>query len=64
MRAGRLTGIEGSELGKLVQKLAGSAGIFGEDELGSRASAFARALSSEVDEDVRFELAREFLEAA
>ncbi|WFL78259.1 ATP-binding protein [Altererythrobacter arenosus] len=64
LRNGRLTGCDGEELARLVHKLAGTAGMFGEDELGERAAAFERALRSEVDQLVREELARNLLEAA
>lgn len=64
LRSGRLTGCDGDELARLVHKLAGTAGMFGEEELGQRAAAFERALRSEVDHEVREELARDLLEAA
>ena len=38
--------------------------MFGEDRLGECAAAFERALRSEVDPEVREELARDLLEAA
>ena len=64
LRSGKLTGTDGSRLARLVEKLAGSAGMFGENELSQRAAAFSRALRSEVGEDVRAELARDLLDAA
>jgi len=64
VREGRLTGIEGDELARLVHKLAGTAGMFGEEELGDRAAAFERALRSEVDAEIRVQLAMDLLKAA
>jgi len=64
LRAGALTGEKGDELAALVHKLAGTAGMFGERELGERAAAFERALRSGVDLDVREQLARDLLDAA
>ncbi len=52
------------ELARVVHKLAGTAGMFGEEELGSRAAALERALRSSVAADVRLKLAEELLEAA
>lgn len=64
VRQGSLTGCEGDDLARLVHKLAGTAGMFGEEELGDRAAAFERALRSEVDEEVRTQLAMDLLKAA
>ncbi len=64
LRTGRLTGFEGDKLAQLVHKLAGTAGMFGEEVLGERAAAFERALRSGVEHEVREELARDLLEAA
>ncbi|ALE17491.1 sensor histidine kinase /response regulator [Altererythrobacter epoxidivorans] len=64
LRSGSLTGVDGEDLARLVHKLAGTAGMFGEDRLGECAAAFERALRSEVDPEVREELARDLLEAA
>ncbi|MEP5936750.1 MAG: ATP-binding protein [Erythrobacter sp.] len=64
VRQGRLTGCEGDDLARLVHKLAGTAGMFGEEELGDRAAAFERALRSEVDAEIRAKLAMDLLEAA
>lgn len=64
LRAGELTGSDGDALAGLVHKLAGTAGMFGERELGERAAAFERALRSGVDLDVREQLARHLLDAA
>ncbi len=64
LRDGQLTGPLGDELATLVHKLAGTAGMFGEENLGEKAAAFERALRSGVGHDVRAQLARELLEAA
>jgi PAS domain S-box-containing protein len=64
LRESKLTGASGDELAALVHKLAGTAGMFGEEELGERAAAFERALRSGVGNEVREQLARELLEAA
>ena len=64
VREGRLVGCDGDDLARLVHKLAGTAGMFGEEELGDRAAAFERALRSEVDAEIRAKLAMDLLEAA
>ncbi|MEP5190012.1 MAG: ATP-binding protein [Marinomonas sp.] len=64
LRDGQLTGALGDDLASLVHKLAGTAGMFGEESLGEKAAAFERALRSGVGHDVREQLARELLEAA
>ncbi len=64
LRDGQLTGPLGDDLAALVHKLAGTAGMFGEDNLGEKAAAFERALRSGVGHDAREQLARELLEAA
>ncbi len=61
-RAMEGTGVE--ELARTVHKLAGTAGMFGEEELGAKAAALERALRSGVSAQVRLELAEELLEAA
>ncbi|MEP2735941.1 MAG: hypothetical protein ABJP34_06550 [Erythrobacter sp.] len=48
----------------LTTPLAGTAGMFGEEELGKKAAAFERALRSGVGDEVREQLARELLDAA
>lgn len=53
-----------NDLTQMTHKLAGSAGMFGEDELGSRAAALERGLKAKVNPDVRHQLARELLEIA
>ncbi|WP_284124385.1 ATP-binding protein [Parerythrobacter aestuarii] len=55
----RLAGTEGLELARLVHKLAGTAGVFGEAELGAKTSALERALKSEQPRDVTRKLATE-----
>ncbi|WP_298471634.1 ATP-binding protein [uncultured Erythrobacter sp.] len=53
-----------AELAKLVHKIAGTAAMFGEPELGDQAAAFERALRMELSQDVQEALARELLELA
>ena len=63
IREDGLNGAPAAELAKLVHKIAGTAGMFGENELGIRASALERALKhGEVSQ--RSELADSFLRAA
>ncbi|WP_435199085.1 ATP-binding protein [Qipengyuania sp. 902] len=64
VRAQAMEGAGIEDLARVVHKLAGTAGMFGEEELGSRAAALERALRSSVDVDVRLKLAEELLEAA
>ena len=64
LREEGLTGRKADDLAKLVHKLAGTAGMFGEEELGERAAAFERALRSEVKTEVRRKLAQELLDEA
>ena len=64
VRARAMEGVGIEELARVVHKLAGTAGMFGEEELGSRAAALERALRSSVAVDVRLKLAEELLEAA
>jgi len=59
---GALDGQDGIELARIVHKLAGTAGMFGEEELGDKARSFERALRSGVDGQVRRKLAEELLE--
>lgn len=63
IREGALSGAAATELAKLVHNVAGTAGMFGENELGSRASALERALNHG-DAAQRNELAQSFLRAA
>ena len=53
-----------TELARTLHKLAGTAGMFGEEDLGARAAALERALLAGVEEEVRRRLAAELLEAA
>lgn len=64
LRRGGLVGADAEELARLVHKLAGTAGMFGEDELGKRASAFERALRTEEPREVCEALAEDLLKAA
>lgn len=64
LREHKLTGASGDELAALAHKLAGTAGMFGEEDLGKKAAAFERALKSGVGDEVREQLARELLDAA
>ncbi|MEP3422953.1 MAG: ATP-binding protein [Erythrobacter sp.] len=52
------------ELARLVHKLAGTAAIFGEPELGDQAAAFERALRQDLSSEVREALAFELLSVA
>ncbi len=63
-RGGPMDGPSIERLARIVHKLAGTAGMFGEQELGSRAAAFERALRSGDDAEARRKLAEELLEAA
>ena len=62
--AGSLDGTAAEELAQVVHKLAGTAGMFGEEGLGERARNFERALRSEVPDPVRRALAQELLDLA
>ncbi|MBX7497056.1 MASE1 domain-containing protein [Qipengyuania sp. 6B39] len=64
IRGGTLDGTAVEELARTVHKLAGTAGMFGEEELGTRAAALERALKSGVTPEVRRKLAEELLQAA
>ena len=57
-------GVRVEKLARVVHKLAGTAGMFGEDELGDKAAALERALRANVETDVRRRLAHELLQAA
>ena len=59
-----LEGVHIEELARTVHKLAGTAGMFGEEALGEKAAALERALRSGVEPVVRRKLAEELLEAA
>ena len=60
----RFEGVAVEELARTVHKLAGTAGMFGEDILGEKAAALERALRSGVEREVRRQLAEELLAAA
>ncbi|MBX7542054.1 ATP-binding protein [Qipengyuania sphaerica] len=64
VREDAFEGVRIEKLARTVHKLAGTAGIFGEDELGRKAAALERALRAGVESDVRRKLAKELLEAA
>jgi PAS domain S-box-containing protein len=64
LRAGQLTGCNLEDLIRMVHNLAGTAGLFGEDDLGDKAAAFERALRSGVESEVREKLAKDLLRAA
>ena len=57
-------GVRVEELARTVHKLAGTAGMFGESELGDRAAALERALRAGVDAEVRQQLARDLIAMA
>ena len=59
-----LKGDSGQNLARVVHKLAGTAGVFGEAELGAKATALERALKSDQPEDVTRQLAVELLDTA
>ena len=59
-----LEGVLVEELARTVHKLAGTAGMFGEEELGKKAAALERALRSGVEPIVRRKLAEELLATA
>ncbi|WP_128891811.1 MASE1 domain-containing protein [Erythrobacter sp. HKB08] len=64
LRQDRLEGELAEELARTVHKLAGTAGMFGEDDLGEKAGALERALKADVSFKVRNRLAEELLDAA
>ena len=64
VREGDLQGAALDDIGSLVHKLAGSAGMFGESELSDRAAALDGAIRKGAAPDVRLQLARELLAAA
>jgi len=63
LREDRLGGADDAELARLVHNIAGTAGMFGEAELGIRAGALERSLKGE-EIAQRSALAEEFLQAA
>ena len=56
--------LEGDELAQIVHKLAGTAAMFGEPQLGDQAAAFERALRMKLSAEVTQALAFELLEVA
>lgn len=64
LREGEFTGDEQAHLARTVHKLAGTAGMFGEEELGRKACALERALKASVGYETRAKLAQELLDAA
>ena len=64
LASGDFGDVDITALARTVHKLAGSAGMFGEDELGARASAFERALKGSADREECVELAQAMLAAA
>ena len=64
LRHNLLEGADAEELARIVHKLAGTAGMFGEDNLGSKALAFERALKAQGASEDRERLAEELLRAA
>ena len=64
LRDGSLEGASGEELARIVHKLAGTAGMFGENGLGEKASALERGLKSDQPYDARARLAQDLLDAA
>ncbi|RDC60627.1 Histidine kinase [Alteripontixanthobacter maritimus] len=64
IRTGTLEGVDLDALASTIHKLAGTAGMFGETELGEKAAALERALRAQVSGQVRRQLAEELLQAA
>ncbi|MXP13164.1 response regulator [Altererythrobacter confluentis] len=64
LRQNLLEGTDAEELARIVHKLAGTAGMFGEENLGSKALAFERALKAQGASEDRERLAEELLRAA
>ena len=64
LRRDEFEGAQVEDLARTVHKLAGTAGMFGEDELGSKAAALERALRAGVEREVRKRLAEELLAVA
>nr|WP_247712977.1 ATP-binding protein [Qipengyuania intermedia] len=60
----KLEGVHIEELARTVHKLAGTAGMFGEETLGEKAAALERALRSGVEPVVRRRLAEDLLATA
>jgi len=64
IRENRLDGDAGAQLARTVHKLAGTAGMFGENRLGEKAGALERALKSGKPTQLREKFAQELLDAA
>ncbi|WP_209346799.1 MASE1 domain-containing protein [Pontixanthobacter sp. CEM42] len=64
LRENALEGETAEQLARTVHKLAGTAGMFGEDGLGKKAGALERGLKSAVPMEERKRLAQDLLEAA
>ncbi|MXO89293.1 MASE1 domain-containing protein [Pontixanthobacter aquaemixtae] len=64
LREGALEGQSAEELARIVHKLAGTAGSFGEDTLGERAKSLELALRSAGNLDARIQAAEALLDAA
>ncbi|MDN3646280.1 MASE1 domain-containing protein [Pontixanthobacter aestiaquae] len=64
LREGALEGETAEALARTVHKLAGTAGMFGEDELGRKAGALERGLKSTLPQEERAQLAQDLLDAA
>lgn len=64
IRNDTLAGSDLDPLASTIHKLAGTAGMFGEHELGEKAAALERALRAQVPGQVRKKLAEELLDAA
>ena len=64
LRDDTLEGVRVEDLARTVHKLAGTAGMFGEEELGEKAAALERALRAGVESEVRKQLAEELVAMA
>lgn len=64
LREDRLNGASAAQLAQMLHNVAGTAGMFGEGELGIRASVLERALKDREPVLRRSELAQSFLQAA
>lgn len=64
LREDRLNGASAAQLAQMLHNVAGTAGMFGEEEFGTRASVLERALKNREPGLRRSELAQSFLQAA
>jgi CheY-like chemotaxis protein len=64
LRKGEFDGEPAEELARVMHKLAGTAGMFGEDRLGAKAGALERSLKASTDVDTRIKLAADLLKVA